>query len=98
MQGARREGLSSCDLGRLEMRAWVLVLHWVRVCDYVASSNLNIHYTCKSIKNPFKNNKFDLSAPIWNGEFELFVGSYSVSNIQDYFQYTFKKHVEKTHK
>ena len=28
-----------------------------------------------------------MSAPIWNEEFELPDGSYSVSNIQDYFEY-----------
>ena len=30
------------------------------------------------------NNKFKISAPIWNEEFELPDGSYSISDIQDY--------------
>ena len=32
----------------------------------------------------------------WNDEFELPDGSYSVLNIQYYFEYIFKKHNEKT--
>ena len=28
-----------------------------------------------------------MSAPTWNGKFELPDGSYSVSDIQDYFEY-----------
>ena len=33
-----------------------------------------------------------MSAPTWNDEFELLDGSYSVSDIQDYFEYILKKH------
>ena len=33
---------------------------------------------------------------IWNSEFELPDGSYSVSDIQDYFEHILKKHREKT--
>ena len=35
----------------------------------------------------YNNNRFKISAPTWNGEFELPDGSYSVSDIQDYFRY-----------
>ena len=35
-------------------------------------------------------NKFKISAPTWNDNFELPDGSYSVSNIQDYFEYILK--------
>ena len=52
---------------------------------YVALSNLSIYYTWKNIKISYKNNKFKISAPIWNEEIELPDGSYSVSNIQNYF-------------
>ena len=45
-------------------------------------------------KNSYNNNKFKISAPTWNDKFELPDGSYSVSNIQDYFEYIFKKHGE----
>ena len=41
-------------------------------------------------------NKFRVSIPTWNEEFELLDGSYSVSDIQDYFEYILKKHGEKT--
>ena len=36
----------------------------------------------KKYKMAYKNNKFNISAPTWNGEFELPNGSYSVSDIQ----------------
>ena len=39
----------------------------------------------------YKNNKFKISAPTWNKEFELLDGSYSVSDIQDYLEYILKK-------
>ena len=45
----------------------------------------------KIFKKSYKNNKFKISALTWNGEFELPDGSYSVSDIQDYFKYIFKK-------
>ena len=63
---------------------------------YTALSNLSIYYTWKNIKQSYKNNKFKISAPTWNEEFELPDGSYSISDIQDYFEYILKKHGEKT--
>ena len=60
----------------------------------VALSNLSIYYTWKNIKSSYKNNKFKISAPTWNDEFELPDGSYSISDIQDYFEYILKKHSE----
>ena len=42
---------------------------------YVALSNLTIY------------NKLKISGPMWNKLFELPDGSYSVSDIQDYFEY-----------
>ena len=59
----------------------------------VALSNLSIYYTWKNIKNSY-NNKFKISALTWNEEFKLPDGSYSISDIQDYFQYILKKHSE----
>ena len=41
----------------------------------------------KKIKSANNNNKFKISAPTWNDEFDLPEGSYSVSDIQDYFEY-----------
>ena len=48
----------------------------------------------KNIKSSYNNNKFKISAPTWSEEFELPDGSYSVSDIQDYFEYILKKHSE----
>ena len=38
----------------------------------------------------YKNNKIKISAPTRNEEFELLDGSYSISNMQDYFEYILK--------
>ena len=46
----------------------------------------------KVLKKSYKNNKFKISASTWNNKFELPDGWYSVSNIQDYFEYSIKKH------
>ena len=50
----------------------------------------------EDIKKSCKNNKFKISAPTWNEEFELPDESYSISDIQDYFEHILKKHGEKT--
>ena len=60
----------------------------------IALSNLSIYYTWKNIKSSYNNNKFKISAPTWNDKFELPNGSYSVSDIQDYFEYNLEKHGE----
>ena len=60
----------------------------------IALSNLSIYYTWRNIKSSYNNNKFKISAPTWNDKFELSDGSYSVSDIQDYFEYILKKHGE----
>ena len=48
----------------------------------IALVNLSIYYTQKKIK----------SAPTWNDTFDLPDGSYSISGIQDYFEFIIKKH------
>ena len=60
----------------------------------IALSNLSIYYTWNNIKSWY-NNKFKISAPTWNKEFTLPDGSYSVSDINDYFEYILKKYGEK---
>ena len=78
----------------------VLILKFTNELDLrrgenrIALSNLSIYYTWKNIKSSYNNNKFKISAPTWNDEFELPDGSYSVSDIQDYFEYILKKHGE----
>ena len=49
-------------------------------------------------KSSYNNNKFKMSVPLWNDKFELPDGSYSVLDIQDYFEYIFKKHRENVDK
>ena len=53
----------------------------------IALSNLSIYYTLKNLKSSYNNNKSKISAPTWNDKFELPDESYSISNIQDYFEY-----------
>ena len=60
----------------------------------IALLSLSIYYTWKNIKSSHNMNKFKISAPTWNDKFELPDGSYSVSDIQDYFEYILKKNGE----
>ena len=54
---------------------------------YIALWNVSIYYTWRNVRYSYTNNTFKISAPTWNEEFELPNGSYSISDIQDYFQY-----------
>ena len=58
--------------------------------------NLSIYCTWKNIKSSYNNSKFKISAPTWYDKFELPNRSYSVSNIQDYFEYILKMYGENT--
>ena len=58
----------------------------------MALANLSIYYTWKNIKSEYNNNKFRISAPAWNNTFDLPDGSYSITNIQDYFEFIIQKH------
>ena len=58
----------------------------------MAVANLSIYYTWKNIKSEYNNNKFKISAPTWNDTFDLPDGSYSIDDIQDYFEFIIKKH------
>ena len=55
-------------------------------------ANLSIYYTRKNIKSEYNNNKFKVSAASWNDPFDLSDGCYSISYIQDYFEFIIKKH------
>ena len=57
---------------------------------YVALLNLSIYYTCTNIKKSCKNDKFKIFSTTRKEEFELPDGSYSVSELQDYFEYILK--------
>ena len=63
---------------------------------YIALSNLSIYYKWKNIKKSYKNNKFKISAPTWNEEYQLPDRSCTIPDIRDYFEYTLKKHEKKS--
>ena len=46
----------------------------------------------ENIKTEYNNNKFKISAPTWNEAFDLPDGSYTIDDIQDYFEFIIKKH------
>ena len=55
--------------------------------------NLSIYYTWNNIKSVYNNNnKFKFSSPTRNDKFDLPNGSYSISDIEDYFEHIIKKH------
>ena len=54
--------------------------------------NLSIYCTSKNNKSEYNNYKFKISAPTWNDTFDLLDGSYSVSDIEDYFEFIIRKH------
>ena len=58
----------------------------------MALANLSIYYTWKNIKWKYNNNKLKISAPTWNDTFDLPDGSYSIADIQDYFEFIRKKY------
>ena len=58
----------------------------------MALANLSIYYTWKNVKSEYNNNKFKISAPTRNDTFDLPDGSYSIVDIQYYFEYIIKKH------
>ena len=62
-------------------------LDLIRGGKSIALLNLSIYYTWKNVKSSYNNNEFKISAPTWNEKLELLDGSYSVSDIQDYFEY-----------
>ena len=84
------ENSKTSDLHRLLFNCTDKIDFW-RKNKYVVLLNLSINYTWKNIKISYKNNKFKISAPTWNEEFELPDESYSISDIQDYFEYILKK-------
>ena len=63
-------------------------LDLIRGGESIALVNLSVYYTWKNRKSSYNNNKFKISAPTWNENLELLDGSYSVSDIQDYFEHT----------
>ena len=58
----------------------------------MALVNLSVYYTWKNNKSEHSNNKFKISAQTWNETFDLPDGSYSIIDIQEYFEFIIKKH------
>ena len=56
----------------------------------MALANSSIYCTWKNVKSKYKNNKFKILAPTWNDTFDLPDASYSISNIQDCFEFIIK--------
>ena len=54
-------------------------------------ANLTFYYTWKN-KTEYNNNKFKSLALTWNDTFDLPYGSYSILDIQHYFEFIIKKH------
>ena len=59
---------------------------------HVVFQNLFIYYPCKNKRQQYKNNKLKIIAPTCNDEFELPDGSYSVSDIQEFFENVITNH------
>ena len=79
---------------RLNLRSKInlKVLH-----RHIALSNLSIYYSWRNVTKKLNNGKFKIMTPSWNEEFELPEGSYTVADINDYFQFIVEKHT-KDHK
>ena len=58
----------------------------------MALANSTSYYTWKNVKSAHDNNKFKISDRTWNDKFDLPDGSFSISDIQDYFEYIVKKY------
>ena len=58
----------------------------------MALAKLSIYYTWKNIKSKYNNNKFKIFAPTWNYTFDLPDSSYTISDIQDYFEFIVEKY------
>ena len=56
----------------------------------IALANFSIYYIWKNIKSEYNNNKSKISAQIWIDTFDLPDGSYSMADIQDYFEFIIK--------
>ena len=86
----KSENSKTCDPHRLLLNVTDKI-DLRRKDKYIALSNLSIYCAWKNIKKSYKNNEFKMSAPTLNEGFELPDGSFSISDIQDYLEYIFKK-------
>ena len=104
LQNIFNSNLNKISKGKLNQKIKILnrrlnlldKINLKRSQEYVALSNLSFYYTWKNIEKSYKNNKFKISAQTLIEKFELPDGSYSVLDIQDYFEYILKKHEKVT--
>ena len=54
---------------------------------YINFMPILIFLSMKKYRKSYENNKIKISASTWNEKFELPGGSYSLSDIEDYFEY-----------
>ena len=60
--------------------------------ENMALASLSIYYKWKNIKSECSNSEFKISSQTWNDTFDLPDRSYSISDIQLYFEFIIKKH------
>ena len=63
---------------------------------HLALSSASLYYTWKNVTKAAGNGKFKIKTGTWEEEFELPEGSYSVADVNGYFQYIIKKHTTDT--
>ena len=86
----KSENSKISDLHRLLLNLLERI-DWKKRDEYVTSWNLSICYSWKKIKKSCKSKKYKISALTWIEKFELPDVSYTVSDIQVYFNYIIKK-------
>ena len=58
----------------------------------IVLTNLSRQYTEQNVKSEYKNNKFKMTATTWDETLDLSDRSYSIADIQGYFEFIIKKH------
>ena len=69
-------------LTSLILKIQIEILHWLISAFITHGKTLNLLIRTINLK---------ISAPTWNYEFDLLDGSYSISDVQDQFEYIIKK-------
>ena len=62
-----------------------------KIDKYIELSNVITYHKWQNIQKVYKSNKFKISATTWHNKFELPDRSYSISVVQDRFEYINKK-------
>ena len=89
------ENCRTCDPHRLLLNLSDKI-NLKRNDKYIIWSKLSIYCMWKNVKEFYRNNVFTILVPTWNDKVKLPDEWYSVSSIQDYFEYIIKKHATVT--